>query len=148
MIIKPKILITLGAVITLIWLSPILLEGHQLKPFTSDGCSAFPDGTFSQPSLWSECCFKHDIAYWKGGSFAEKVAADNALAQCVSRTGSPKTAWLMLKGVKMGGSAYLPTSFRWGYGWQYLRAYKALSSDEKIQIQKQLKKQRQAMALF
>lgn len=40
----------------------------ELSSFTSDGCSLFIDGTFENPELWKDCCFKHDIAYWKGGT--------------------------------------------------------------------------------
>ena len=34
-----------------------------MQPFTNDGCSAFPDGTLSQRTLWLQCCTAHDRAY-------------------------------------------------------------------------------------
>ena len=37
----------------------------------------------------------------------------------------------MLGGVRVGGSPYWPTQFRWGYGWPYPRGYQALSPDER-----------------
>jgi len=42
-------------------------NADELKPFTSDGCSDFPDGTLTQKDLWLECCTAHDFTYWKGG---------------------------------------------------------------------------------
>jgi|GEM_PF-4294558 len=59
----------------------------KLTPFTSDGCSLFPDGTTDAPSLWVHCCIQHDLAYWAGGTRAKKRQADHALAQCVKQTG-------------------------------------------------------------
>jgi len=40
----------------------------------------------------------------------------------------------MYGGVRIGGSPYWPTKFRWGYGWPYLRGYKPLTFEEKIQL--------------
>lgn len=37
----------------------------------------------------------------------------------------------MRAGVGLGGSPYFPTDFRWGYGWSYVRGYKALTDEEK-----------------
>jgi hypothetical protein len=105
-----------------------------LKPFTSDGCSAFPDGTFEQKKLWLGCCQRHDFDYWQGGTYLQKVAADNRLKMCVTQVGQPTIAALMLAGVKVGGTPYLPTSFRWGYGWSYPRFYGALSEEELQQV--------------
>ncbi len=102
----------------------------DLKPFTSDGCSAFPDGTFKQNKLWLDCCIQHDVAYWKGGSRDERKQADLKLKQCVAKVGQPEIAKLMLAGVRVGGTPYLPTSFRWGYGWPYFRGYKKLTAAE------------------
>ncbi|MCW9048385.1 MAG: hypothetical protein OQK46_09940 [Gammaproteobacteria bacterium] len=106
----------------------------EIKPFTSDGCSAFPDGTFRQQSLWNNCCFLHDLAYWKGGTEKQKNTADYDLELCVKNVGAPHIAKLMLAGVKVGGSPVLNSSFRWGYGWPYGRGYKALSRADKLQV--------------
>ncbi|RHW76304.1 hypothetical protein [Colwellia sp. RSH04] len=105
----------------------------ELAPFTSDGCSVFPDGTFEQSHLWLSCCTAHDLAYWQGGTAKERLIADEALQQCVAAVGEPEIAQLMLAGVRVGGTPYLPTSFRWGYGWPYPRGYKALTYNEKQQ---------------
>ena len=112
--------------------------GDILKPFTSDGCSLFPDGTYAQQSLWMECCIRHDIAYWQGGTQAQRLAADQALEACVSQVGEPEIARLMLAGVRIGGSPYFPTWYRWGYGWPYQRGYAALSEQEKQQIKREI----------
>lgn len=106
----------------------------ELKPFTTDGCSSFPDGTLQYRDLWLECCTQHDVAYWKGGTREERRQADNNLRMCVSSAGEPAIAQLMLAGVTVGGSPYWPTRFRWGYGWPYPRGYKALSADEKAAV--------------
>lgn len=103
-------------------------------PFTSDGCSAFPDGTLTEQTLWLECCTAHDLAYWQGGNYQERLAADRELLQCVRRAGEPGVAMMMLVGVRIGGTPYLPTHFRWGYGWPYPRGYRALSKEEKAQL--------------
>ncbi len=108
-----------------------------LKPFTSDGCSMFPDGTLSQQQLWLECCTEHDKAYWAGGTYQQRKQADIALKQCVTAVGEPQIAQLMLAGVRVGGSPYWPTQFRWGYGWPFGRGYQALSSLELAAVEQQ-----------
>lgn len=112
----------------------------DLKLFESDGCSAFPDGTVEQNKLWLGCCIEHDVAYWKGGTFKERKIADQALKSCVEKVGQPEIAQLMLAGVRVGGTPYLPTTFRWGYGWPYPRGYKTLSSSEIQEVKIQSKK--------
>ncbi|TCI03260.1 hypothetical protein EZV61_10285 [Corallincola luteus] len=103
----------------------------ELKPFTTDGCSLFPDGTLMQRTLWLACCESHDIAYWMGGTSKQRVEADLALKQCVADIGEPMVAELMLNGVRIGGTPFLPTQFRWGYGWPYPRGYEPLTAKEK-----------------
>lgn len=112
----------------------ILLAGcgeRIIKPFTSDGCSAFPDGTFTQNELWLQCCTAHDLSYWKGGSYADRLNADQELQRCVADVGQQRIADLMLAGVRVGGTPYLPTSFRWGYGWPFPSGYRDLTASEK-----------------
>ena len=98
-------------------LLPVSASAASLKPFTSDGCSSFPDGTLAQKTLWLNCCTAHDLAYWKGGTYDERVEADIALKDCVEEVGEEEIALLMLAGVRVGGTPFLPTRFRWGYGW-------------------------------
>jgi hypothetical protein len=118
------------ATISLI-LSHCAFADDRLAPFTSDGCSIFPDGTSADRDLWESCCIEHDVAYWRGGAYAERVAADDRLQQCVAAAGEPGIADLMLAGVSVGGSPYFPTMFRWAYGWPFTRGYKALDEDER-----------------
>jgi hypothetical protein len=123
----------------LLLLFSFTINAEEIRPFTTDGCSAFPDGTFSQNELWLNCCTAHDYAYWQGGTYDERLIADNALQHCVAKVGQPEVATLMLAGVRVGGIPYLPTTFRWGYGWSYPRWYQALTDEEKIQIKSQNK---------
>lgn len=111
----------------------------KLKPFKSDGCSAFPDGTLAEKDLWQKCCYQHDLAYWQGGNSTQRKQADLALKHCVIQAGEPTVANLMLAGVRVGGSPYWPTQFRWAYGWPYLRGYKEITPTEQKQIDHELK---------
>jgi len=113
---------------------------EQIKPFTSDGCSSFPDGTIKQKKLWLNCCVEHDKSYWMGGTEKQRLQADKELKSCVEKTGEKAIANLMMAGVRFGGSAYLPTSFRWGYGWDFKRGYKKLNDRELEFANKLLKK--------
>ncbi|MEN8257186.1 MAG: hypothetical protein ABFS09_04925 [Thermodesulfobacteriota bacterium] len=119
----------------LILLLPLLLlaacqSSSQLKAFTTDGCSSFPNGTLSHKELWLECCTEHDRAYWLGGTYSQRRDADKQLRECVAQVGEPAIANLMLGGVRVGGTPILPTRFRWGYGWDYPRWYGPLSEAE------------------
>ncbi len=90
-----------------------LTEPLPPTAFTSDGCSLWFDGD------WLECCVVHDLAYWRGGIREERQKADRALKQCVADRGYPAMAGIMVAGVRVGGVWWLPTCFRWGYGWDY-----------------------------
>ena len=115
--------------------APLFASAETLQPFTSDGCSRFPNGTPWQNELWLDCCTAHDLAYWKGGTYQERLDADRELEACVARVGEPEVALLMLAGVRVGGSPFFPTPFRWGYGWPYPRYYVPLTEDERKQIE-------------
>ena len=112
---------------------------QSIKPFTTDGCSDFPDGTPSHKQLWRKCCIAHDIKYWAGGTFDERLQADLELHACVRSVGEPAVADLMLAGVRVGGSPWRPTSYRWGYGWPYTNGYRALTPQELDQVREQKK---------
>ena len=103
----------------------------ELRPFSSDGCSLFPDSSVITGDDWCSCCFEHDIAYWKGGTEAEREAADRALQSCVAaKTGDELLGRMMYEGVRAGGSPYFYNWYRWGYGWDYERKYQALTPQE------------------
>ena len=122
----------------LLMMSSQVTTAAKLKPFKSDGCSAFPDGTMVEKKLWLNCCYQHDLAYWQGGSYDQRKQADYTLKQCVAQVGHPKVAQLMLAGVRVGGSPYWPTQFRWAYGWPYLRGYQETTPSEQQQIELEL----------
>lgn len=101
-----------------------------IAPFSTDGCSDFPDGSLKNPKLWRQCCVAHDLKYWAGGTVEERIQADEDLQQCVAAVGQPGTSGVMLVGVRFFGSPWLPTSYRWGYGWPFTHGYKALTPEE------------------
>jgi hypothetical protein len=110
-----------------------------LRDFTSDGCSLFVDGTFRDAEKWCDCCFQHDIAYWRGGSEEERKKADETLRDCVlDHTGDKALAQTMYLGVRAGGQPGFPTWYRWGYGWSYGRGYKPLTTEEQQQVRAKL----------
>jgi len=112
------------------------IQAGEIKPFKSDGCSSFPNGTFEQNELWLKCCTAHDYDYWKGGTYSERLESDKALEACVAQVGEPEVALLMLAGVRVGGTPFFPTTFRWGYGWDYPRFYGPLTDEELEKIEK------------
>jgi len=90
-------------------------------PFTTDGCSGGMSWLwrklFGKPPPWEGACIAHDQAYWRGGSLAQRRVADKALCIGVVKRGYPLTGALMYYGVRLGGVPWLPTSWRWGYGY-------------------------------
>jgi len=121
-------------IILLLLMIPFSLQAGTLAPFTSDGCSLFPNGSLSDNQRWLHCCRAHDFDYWQGGMRSQRVASDKRLSQCVSEVGPVGLGILMYLGVRVGGSPLWPTSFRWGYGWQLGRGYHALSPQEQAQV--------------
>ncbi len=113
-----------------------------LNPFTSDECSSFPEGTLKDPKRWSHCCVEHDIAYWVGGTFDERKAADKKLQYCVDSVDLPSTAFSMYWGVRVGGTPHLNTPWKWGYGWDSNRGYQKVT-DEEAALARQLFKAHQ-----
>ena len=102
-----------------------------LQPFSTDGCSRFPDRAPSGHADWCQCCVVHDLAYWRGGTSEERLGADLALKACVrNASGSELLAEVMFAGVRAGGGPHLPTSYRWGYGWPAGRPYRQLTLGE------------------
>lgn len=101
-----------------------------LRDFTSDGCSLFLDGVPSERDRWLHCCLAHDKGYWRGGGYTERKQIDAEFRACVAEAQDPVLARLMHDGVRVGGSPYWPTTYRWGYGWGYGRGYEALTEAE------------------
>ena len=97
----------------------LLTNGRQLPPrrFVSDGC------TLSTDAFGVHCCELHDLAYWLGGTRAEKLAADRRLRDC-TRKNSRVYWFIQYLGVRVGGGRFAPDfilnkQFRWGFGWDY-----------------------------
>lgn len=110
---------------------PTTLESatNELLPFSSDGCSDFPDGS------WRNCCVDHDTKYWIGGTEDERIKADQDLKACVSKVAGSVLGEIMYLGVRMGGGPR-NSSFRWGYGWKLNRGYKSVSEDVRAKAEK------------
>ena len=94
--------------------------------FTTDGCSRWFDES------WVSCCIVHDIMYWCGGSDEDRKEADQIIMECAD-----KKAILMGKiiysGVRIGGLPWLPTPWRWGYGWkEWPRGYQSSNNNQSI----------------
>jgi len=118
-------------VMTLLLLACGCAPRQTLRPFTSDGCSLFPDRALVGPATWCSCCLQHDLAYWRGGSSEQRLQADQELRQCVLReTGNEALADSMYAGVRAGGTPHLPTWYRWAYGWPQSRNYEPLTAGE------------------
>ncbi len=125
---------TRRVVATMVGMSVVLLgcaTPKGLQPFTTDGCSQFPDRAVGGGAEWCRCCLVHDLAYWRGGTADERLAADLDLRRCVLDTShSLVLAELMFAGVRSGGGPYYRTPYRWGYGWAFGRLYQPLSPTE------------------
>lgn len=111
----------------------------ELKPFTTDGCSMWVDGTPANPNLWRHCCVAHDKAYWLGGSEAQRKASDELLRSCVAATGEKGMGSYLYVNVRWAGAPGWMTPYRWGYGWDYLedgkpRGYRMPSAQELLQV--------------
>jgi len=121
----------IGRMIALSAIAVACSSDSDLQPFSSDGCSLFPDSSLIAKVDWCSCCFEHDLVYWRGGTSEERKVADAQLKECVlGKTGDEALATLMYEGVKFGGSPYFYNWYRWGYGWDYDRKYQALTPAE------------------
>jgi len=92
-------------------------SGVPDRAFTTDGCSASPDGDKVG------CCVEHDIPYWCGGSKEQRRRADECLGHCVAELGQPVMGWIMERVVRVGGHPFVPAGWRWGFGWDYPAGY-------------------------
>lgn len=84
--------------------------------FQSDQCTFWPDHAFDKD--WSECCYRHDLFYWAGGSSSERVKVDQELKSCIKKHSGSFNAHLMFAGVRLGSLS--PVKFKgkqWGNAW-------------------------------
>jgi hypothetical protein len=110
-----------------------VLSGHsaELRPFSTDFCTNFPEGTRSRPDLWKHCCLIHDLNFWAGGSSVDRNAADLELRSCIEATGAKATARMMYWAVRTGSLS--PVKYpekRWGNGWPGRKVDLALAINE------------------
>jgi hypothetical protein len=134
-------------------------EVLEPEPFVTDGCSgglstgwellsglspAFAEFHNNSPP-WESCCIDHDRVYHSAGgagsaeaSYALRLAADQALRECVIEIGARRTAALANRyelsasqisagyatiadaiygAVRLGGGPCTGLSWRWGYGY-------------------------------
>lgn len=102
-----------------------------LKPFLTDFCTSYAEGTRSQPDLWKHCCIEHDLYFWAGGSKADRKATDIRLRDCVAATGAETHARLIYTAVSIGGAS--PIRFKtkqWGHAFENRERYQSLSLEE------------------
>lgn len=105
--------------------------GQTLKPFLTDYCTAYTEGTREQPELWKHCCIEHDLFFWAGGSLEDRKAADLNLKTCVEKTGAVSQARLIYLAVSLGGNS--PIRFKtkeWGHAWEKRERYLRLTEAE------------------
>src|SRR5207247_8959088 len=90
-------------------LSACASEG-SLQPFSTDGCSLFPDRSLISKADWCQCCVAHDLAYWRGGASQARFNVDRELSACVRRlTGNKALAAVMYSRRRTGRGPHLYT---------------------------------------
>jgi hypothetical protein len=126
--------------ILLIFLSCIFITSATaatvpLRPFATDYCTAYIEGTREHPNLWKHCCEEHDLYFWAGGSLDDRKASDLRLKSCVEKTGATVHAILIYTAVSIGGAS--PIRFKtkeWGNAWENRSRYITLNESETSSI--------------
>jgi hypothetical protein len=74
------------------------------KVFQSDGCTMWFNGQYRK------CCDNHDLDYFKGSGWRDRLTADNRLFTCVAKMGFEYSivAPVMWLGVRIFGSPWFP----------------------------------------
>ena len=104
---------------------------RNLKPFVTDYCTLYVEGTRAQPNLWRHCCIEHDLYFWSGGSLEEKKLADLGLKSCVAKTGATTQAVLIYAAVVIGGHSPVHIKDKaWGNAWGERTRYLSLTESE------------------
>ncbi|MGZ3773374.1 MAG: hypothetical protein ACXVCY_02745 [Pseudobdellovibrionaceae bacterium] len=107
-------------------------NSNRLQDFTTDGCSVIADGFVTKS--WEACCVQHDFEYWVGGSEADKDKADRMLEKCIGINTFPILGEIFYAGVHVGGSPFLPTTWRWGYGYVKPRGFAPRSEADQQKV--------------
>jgi hypothetical protein len=105
------------------------LSESPLRPFETDYCTGFPEGTREEPNLWKHCCVEHDLHFWAGGCRNARREADRRIYQCIRDSGAPGIARLMFLGIRLGAmSPFKIQKRKWGNGWRDQRGnYRGLA---------------------
>ena len=111
----------------------------KLKPFETDGCTLFIDGTPRQPGLWRPCCVEHDLRYWFGGSKEDMDQTDFRLKACVQNVAGEQWARTIYTGVRAGHYSPIKNKFAWNWGWFTKREKSPLTNEEIKIIQSELR---------
>lgn len=106
-------------------------NASQLRPFETDYCTNYAEGTRSQPELWKHCCLIHDLNFWAGGTKQDRYDADWGLRHCVEESGAYYRARLIYYAVRAG--SYSPIKFpdkKWNNGWKERPDFQALTQED------------------
>lgn len=120
-----------------IW-TPGFSQASELKPFETDYCTMFFEGTWQRPNVWKPCCFEHDLRYWFGGKKSEMHKADLELKQCVRQRAGSFWANLMYYAIRTGHFSPIKNKYKWGWGWSTARHFQELSNEDKLYIREKL----------
>lgn len=88
-------------------------ENQITHPYRTDGCTLYVDGDYS------DCCEAHDHAYWQWWPIYKKLLADATLYACIAEKWHNFRENWMFAWVLFGWNPWLPTDFRWGFGYPY-----------------------------
>ncbi len=106
-------------------------EGLLPKPFATDFCTMYKEGSVNRPDAWKHCCVEHDLYFWAGGSQKDKKKTDLRLKSCVEKSGYPGQARLIYTAVTIGGaSPFHIKDKQWGNAWDNRPRYLSLSEEE------------------
>ncbi len=114
----------------------------DLKPFLTDYCTSYPEGTRQKPELWKHCCVEHDLYFWAGGSKSDRKETDVRLRECVAATGAHRQAKLIYAAVSIGANS--PIRFKtkqWGHAFENRTRYLALTAEESNLVVESLARQ-------
>ena len=112
----------------------------NVHDFSTDGCTLAPDGTFSKPTLWHECCVAHDLWYWGGGPKSLRMKTDDNLKSCIASKAGSTVATLFLLGVRVGSvSPFKLKNKKWGNAWGSSQTdYFELTAEQKNELLRQI----------
>jgi hypothetical protein len=108
----------------------ISAQAQTLKPFTTDLCTHYPNYSKAGiPRPYTQCCFRHDLEYWIGGTISDRKRADRNLRNCFRDMGYNLRSRMVFPAVRVFGKPY------WGYAWRDLKpSYWEITPDQKEKI--------------